>query len=645
MEPGEILSVSLEYFKSAVLPPLREQLDIAKIKDSLQWDPQGWIQGAQGWAAVQNELITRISEEKTFEPISDFFEAVVRQARKAVNTPTKFGFATRRVESPISERSDATRPNAYLLLADKQRFDAQERNKNDNKNSNLNSWDDIAVSFEFKNDDGDVEYEDVDTRIIRSLHHIMSSDPCRRATFGVTIDNADMKFWFTCRAVTLVSKPFDLRREPEHLIHFFCSVAFANDHELGWDPTIRRVCVGGEFQYDIAVNTDEGKVLVYETTRVIFDFTADTLRGPGSRVFEVRLKSQDGKLVKDAELAILKDSWRDCDRDREDTILEQIFADLRNHKGIEQANEARKYFLTVLAAGNVMVDGKIDGADSLLRISDLPADCTSYPLSVDELSTPARTGEGLSPSFPCVRGSAKQSRLHHKIHSRLVFKDVCQPMYELRSLDTVFETFEDARTALQFLHSVKWVHCNVSAGNVLRVGRIGKLADLEYAKRIESETIHDVRTGMLGFVACEVEAQIYLFKGYRPKPKGQAWKPSFRFNPLHDVESIWWIATWVLYYHVDQDGSQPTTDQSTWFNKFFPGRPDSLSRMGAFLDHVDCEVLPTSFHPAAHEAEEMHQELKMAYFNSEKEMFAIPRQNDVARTVFCRVLSGNHRQR
>ncbi|KAI6046786.1 hypothetical protein EDC04DRAFT_1249602 [Pisolithus marmoratus] len=268
----------------------------------------------------------------------------------------------------------------------------------------------------------------------------MSSDPCRRATFGVTIDNTDMKFWFTCRAVTLVSKPFDfLHQEPEHLIHFFCSVAFANDQELGWDPTIRRVCVGGKYQYDITVNTDEGKVLVYETTRVISDFTADALRGPGTRVFEVRLKSQDGKLVKDTELAILKDSWRDCD-------------------------------------------------------SDLLADCTSRPLPVDELSGQARTGKGLPPSFPCVRGSAKQSRIHHRIHSRLVFKEVCQPIYELRSLDAVFETLEDARIALQFLHSVRWVHRDVSAGNVLRVGGMGKLAGLEYAKRMEAETIHDVQT-------------------------------------------------------------------------------------------------------------------------------------------------------
>ncbi|KAI6156760.1 hypothetical protein BKA82DRAFT_4049448 [Pisolithus tinctorius] len=36
-----------------------------------------------------------------------------------------------------------------------------------------------------------------------SLHHIMHSDPRRRATFGVTIENMEMRFWFACQAITL----------------------------------------------------------------------------------------------------------------------------------------------------------------------------------------------------------------------------------------------------------------------------------------------------------------------------------------------------------------------------------------------------------------------------------------------------------
>ncbi|KAI5981469.1 hypothetical protein EDC04DRAFT_2916514 [Pisolithus marmoratus] len=608
---GDIPSVSLDYFKSAALPPLHEQIDVGKIKESLQRDADVWSQASNQWAGFAKEpKDSELSEDMTFKPLSNVFDAVVRGAATAANTQAKLRFVSRPSESPLSERSNATRPDAYLLLVKKKSIDAQV-NKDHVKDSNINSWDDIVVSLEFKKGNGNVERKDDDKKIVWSLHHIMRSDPCRRATFGVTLENT----------ITLVSKSFNFLSEPEHLIYFFCSLAFAYDHELGWDPTIQRVCIKGKTQYDITVRTDEGENLVYQTTRIISDFNADALRGRGTRIFEVCLKSEDGKPVDDAKPAVLKDCWRDSDRDREDTILEQIFTDLQNQKGIEQADEARKYFLTVLAAGNVIVDGKIDGTDSLLRVSDLPTDCTWYPLPADEAlkAKPTRAGEGLTPSFPCVSGSAKQPQVHHRIHSRLVFEEVCQPIYELRRLDTVFETPRDAHKALQFLHSVGWVHRDVSAGNVLRAGQMGKLADLEYAKHMNSKTTHEVRTGTLEFMACEVEAQKYLFGEHDLIiPYGTTFNPPFRFNPLHDMESIWWIPTWVLYYHVDQDGSQVSTSQLAWFNDLFPGRLNS--RFSTFSARMVYQVLPTPFHRAAHEIEIMHQKLIKAYTNSEKEM-------------------------
>ncbi|KIK15568.1 hypothetical protein PISMIDRAFT_114971 [Pisolithus microcarpus 441] len=48
-------------------------------------------------------------------------------------------------------------------------------------------------------------------------------------------------------------------------------------------------------------------------------------------------------------------------------------------------------------------------------------------------------------------------------------------------------------------------------------------------------------------------------------------KCPFKFNPLHDMESLWWIATWTLYYHVDQEGSWRSSEQITQFHKLFPG--------------------------------------------------------------------------
>ncbi|KAI6004745.1 hypothetical protein EDD15DRAFT_2155510 [Pisolithus albus] len=550
------------------------------------------MQGAGRWAAFKNKVWgPSKSGEKAYKPLSNVFDAVIREARKASDTPAKLRFASPPLASPLSEGCNSIFPDAYLLLVDKKSVDTQGDKK---KHTDSDSWHDIVVSFECKKNEEDTEREDHDKRIVRSLLHVMGSDPCRRGTFGITTEDTQMKFWFTCRAATLVSKPFDFFKEPEHLIYFFCCLAFANARELGWDPTVQRVCVGGKIQYDITVCTDEGKNLVYQTTKIISDFRATALRGHGTRVFEARLKSQDRKLVKDAELVVLKDSWHECDGDREDRIHEQIFADLRKKQGIEQEAEARKYFLTVLAAGNVMVDGKIDGTNSLLRMSDLPADCTSYPLLFGEfpktkLTTPA---EGLIPGLPYV-SSSKQSIVAHRNHSRLVFKEVYQPIFEVQSLDVVFETVQDARRALQFMHSVGWVHSEVNSTNVLRAGSMGKLADLDYAKRMDSNSTRcEFQMEVPEFVACEVEAQEYLFISPRWS-LDRHFRPLFRFNPLHDMESLLWIPTWTLYYHVDQERSRPSEGHIRWFHLLFPGHG---SRFGAFSASFHYSVLPPSFH-------------------------------------------------
>lgn len=74
---------------------------------------------------------------------------------------------------------------------DTKNVDAQGDNKNNAKNSDPDTWYDIAVSFEFKGCHGDDEHKDDDKKVVWSRHRVMRSDPCCRAVFGVTR--------FTCR--------------------------------------------------------------------------------------------------------------------------------------------------------------------------------------------------------------------------------------------------------------------------------------------------------------------------------------------------------------------------------------------------------------------------------------------------------------
>ncbi|KAI5993507.1 hypothetical protein EDD15DRAFT_899625 [Pisolithus albus] len=612
---GEIPSVSLDYFESHALPPLPEGVDVTEIRESL-CDAAIWSKDSQRWAVFKtNPKNSTESEDDAFKPLAQVFNAVVREARKTIgNRETTLMYGSRPAKSPTSERSNSTRPDAYLLLREKKSIDDKTDTSND-------SWNDIAVSFEFKKGTGEEDCEEDDEKVISSLHHIMRSDPCRRSTLGVTIEDTQMRFWFTCRAITLVSEPFDFFTEPGHLIHFFCSVAFADEQQLGWDPTVQRVCVEGKPQYNITVRTDEGKETVYQTTKMISDFSAHAMQGRGTRVFQVRLTLQNGQPVHNAEPLVLKDSWRELDRTREDQILVQIFNDLGKEYGTVKGTEARNYFLTVLAAGDVMVHGEKDKTTSLLRDADeLPPDFGLHPLRADDLPEwkPTRTGEGLTPNFSCVPPSVKKSKIHHRIHYRLVFKEVCQPIHDLKRLDTVFKVLMDIHKALQLLHSIGWVHRDLSTGNVLYWGGMGKLADLEYAKHMNSKVTHEVRTGTLEFIACEVEGQKYLFR----RPTGELFTPveySFKFNPLHDMESLWWIVTWILYYHVDQKGGRPSSEQITEFYELFPGRFQS-GRFMTFCDPLKFRVLPASFQRAGLQVEYMRQRITVAYAASEEEL-------------------------
>lgn len=146
-----------------------------------------------------------------------------------------------------------------------------------------------------------------------------------------------------------------------------------------------------------------------------------------------------------------------------------------------------------------------------------------------------------------------------------------------------------------------WVHRDVSPKNVLRIGKQSKVADLEYAKRMDSKTTDEFRTGTLQFMACEVELQEYMFKRHSLGVYGRSSLPElpFRFNPLHDMESIWWISAWMLCHNGDQEGVRPSSDQIAYFHRLFP---ESVGqRFAGFCANFKPEVLPASFYRAARE--------------------------------------------
>ncbi|KAF9233645.1 hypothetical protein BU15DRAFT_66398 [Melanogaster broomeanus] len=616
--------VSLEYFKDAILPPLLPKINVASIRKSLVKSSVLTEDGRWKKFSVEPRHDSR-TEPVVFEGLKSIFDGIVSEVSNVLQRSSTLRLVEKPSATPLSHRNNSSRPDAYLLLKKKKSISI-------NPTGQRHSWDDIPVSFEFKKSPSEDDRVNNEQKIIWSLHSIMRDDPCRRSAFGVTIENTEVRLWFTCRALTVVSHRFDFFKDVETLIHLFCSLAFANEVELGWDPTIERVLVGDQIHYDISFRSTEGPPTIYRTVEIISDFGADALRGRGTRIFKAYEKKESPPTEKD--YVVIKDAWRDSDRMREDLILEKIFEAIAETQP-DKVDDARQYFLTVLQAEDVMVDNETDNTLRLLHGKDIPDGSPLHDVTAEkEPSQRSHTSSvGNIPSAPLQLmrrnlPAVKSGDVHHKQHFRIVFSELGEPIFDLKKLDGVLQTLGDGLKGLEYMHIAGWVHRDVSAGNVLRCNGRGKITDLEYAKSLTSSSeSHDVRTGTADFMACEVEGQRYLCfldrsvkgkSGLQPPRKGIL--PPFRFNPLHDLESWWWILTWVLHYHVDSHTEVLPPRHQDVYRWFFPGvnLPPGRTRLDALRSRLQNDILPKSFHTTALWADNMRAKLLECYHEAER---------------------------
>ncbi|KAF8548265.1 hypothetical protein OG21DRAFT_1423387 [Imleria badia] len=201
-------------------------------------------------------------------------------------------------------------------------------------------------------------------------------------------------------------------------------------------------------------------------------------------------------------------------------------------------------------------------------------------------------------------------RIPCRVHARIVFDDVGTPLKDVPTLQDSLSCLYNVLHGLRYVHMAGWVHRDVSATNILRVedkhvpdSFTGKLMDFEYAKKIDSQSSYEIRTGTAHFMAVEVESQCYLFippavvsspsnplspqadiltlnVSASPSP------PPFRMNVLHDVESAWWIVTWILFYHtVKALPTETIQRQLEHYRRAFPGKLGLASRYQFFTQY------------------------------------------------------------
>lgn len=237
------------------------------------------------------------------------------------------------------------------------------------------------------------------------------------------------------------------------MIRFVLSVAFADEAELGWDPTMQHVVSDDTVQYRIKVHQQDGgatagKVLEisYLTSKIIFDYGADTLRGRGTRVFEARQLDANGKVF--GPPVAIKDVWVDEDQQREGDIHAQIISEA----DCTDRTLIKKYFLTVLNHGDVRMDGVVDHTRDLIMRGHEISGGVQFRLPRRAYSP--RSYDNPRTGFPSTSDEYAQTRtphpshrqFSHKVHYRIVFAEAVQPLHAVTDLSEAFHVLVDVTT-------------------------------------------------------------------------------------------------------------------------------------------------------------------------------------------------------
>ncbi|KAJ3999942.1 hypothetical protein F5050DRAFT_751632 [Lentinula boryana] len=569
----QVPEVPLDWYFEHLLPPLPAGIDTEEIVASLK---ESGALTDNSWAAiVEHPRLDKRHEDEVYGGLEQIFEHIVNAATTQ-NPELEQQFALKLTPgvNATSERDSTTKPDGHFMsLAEAARLAHA-----DEKPTIYNVW----GSQEFKKDNEGVTHsmDKCVSQLVYDMQQIMALDPCRRFTFGTSIMNRSFRLWFCSRGVFLTAKPFDFMSEPEKVVRVFLSFAFASRTDAGWDPSMTCILPAsptGKRQYKIQV---EDKT--YITTRILSDYAADSPIGRATRVWLV--KDEDG--LSDSRY-VLKDVWVDSERQTEDEIRSALLKDVDEHCGSDARAIVERHLLTPVASEKLHVGTIIDDTTQLImRGGTIPKNLDHLKLVVPQLSgssTRSQVSTTENPSDAVFSGTRARylrygdtarhaPRVTSRFHYRIVFLECATTMYDEKHFGNILDALADVTEALRWIHKSHWVHRDISGGNVYWYDcksqgsegeNRGLLGDLEFAKVRKPGSTHEVRTGTFNFMASEVIAGRYLFRPafnldlfknptqFLAADRIRARLP-FAFNPLHDMESIWWILIYLLYFNDDK---------------------------------------------------------------------------------------------
>ncbi|KAJ3985041.1 hypothetical protein F5890DRAFT_1216334 [Lentinula detonsa] len=669
-----ISEVSLQDYLDYIWPPLPHSLknhvdSVVKILED-----SGTIHVPNDrWAAFPVDPAKATEREGVvFQGLTTIFDAVVAASKQVdLSLEQTFSLIVNGNVAMYSDRGASSRPDGFNKLYSKTQGEQQqgdeatgELNTRAKPQKNVRHFvHDLANPNQYKLGDAQNDEDDDFAKLVYDMEQILALDPCRRFTFGTTIENRSTRLWFLSRATLLRTKPFDFMKERRQLVIIFLSLAFSHLDQMGWDPTIAfsHVDKSGHRQYRIKINDQ-----TYTTIDVLSDSAAHSPLGRATRVWKVKDSSD--------KIRVLKDVWLESDRLEEHKIREAILADaktLNQRKEHSFDTQLEKRMLRPMDYCRVRVgDEEDDTGAVMLRSFDLGKAQLVHLITPRD--PPAVETQSVAMSMPTDRDSAKdsasqsgthqtkrpllrriiledaqqQASHHHRYHYRIVFEQCATTIYDERSLANVFRAIVEVVKALYVLHTAGWVHRDISGGNVYWFNdeQIGLIGDFEYATRMTDRGHHNVRTGTPFFMALETLANGYLFTTPTRKlsndsqtdldfdlvkiknvSKIRAVGPivPFTYNPLHDLESVWWLIIYVLFFNDDEmNSSNDPTYRQLMMQELFHGRLDVNGRLVFFRDFHRLpdahHYLSPSFRPALEILTELADVLNTAYVNSER---------------------------
>ncbi|KAL0568755.1 hypothetical protein V5O48_013225 [Marasmius crinis-equi] len=477
------------------------------------------------------------------------------------------------------------------------------------------TWLTTAWLMEFTKPEPDSD-EDEEDRLVNDLldnrqnavwlmHQVMHHDPRRRFIFALTVENTTVRLWFLNRATLVVSHAFDLHEDWKTLVHVLVALQTADRTRLGYDETIslHSHFHGGKAAYNTTVHdTDRnsqltGTITMYRTLACISDYSADVLTShPATRVWRVKKVVARNRMV--GSERVLKDAWINHDRPPEHIALNEIRERLRETGDplpVSTANPNKTDHTLKIHRHGVEFDCK----DVLPLTKNGLEDTEDIIQDEKAASHPAENA-----SSQCLAVNRDQ-----RIHYRIVFEEVGQPLRALNTFDKLFFGLQGGICGCGAMHDVGFIHRDISVNNILVIERkistttckcaatppadiapgkelVPIIIDLEHAVKIDRVPKgRDTRVGTWHFMASEVQRQIWI-SIFRPadianEPFALRETP-WRQHALHDIESFLWVAVWIIFRFLI-----PRHDQRTLYRDKY----HSLFPSGGLKHILETEIL------------------------------------------------------